>query len=368
MMTSHRSLRSTWPWLLAAIAVLMIAGFSPRPVRAADRLVPSLDFLPDDAAFYSATLRGREQWQAMAKSRAWAKIKAMPLVQMGWGLYAMQAADPDSIPGKIEAAFKDPVMQKRLELLADMFSEEAFVYGGPSTVQSVELLQQLLGAMRYGPVVAELGGRAKGVGPDRLRMMILLSALVKNASLIKAPDVILGYKVKNLDLARQEIDRLEKDASAALADQPKIKQRLKRATIAGQSYLTLSLDGRMVSWEEGPIEQIRKLETKKGDVDKLLARLKELTLVVAVGLRGDYLLVSIGPSTDGLARLGQGKPLGSRPELAPLARFADKRLLSVGYFGKPMVAPDRQQQAGHRRVGQDGRRPGVVALAAIART
>ena len=338
MMTSHRSLHSTCPWLLAAIAVLVIAGIPSRPVRAADRPVPSLDLVPDDAAFYSASLRGREQWQAVAKSRAWAKIKAMPLVQMGWGLYAMQAADPDSIPGKIEAALKDPVMQKRLELLAEMFSEETFVYGGSSAVQSLELVQQLLGSMRYGPIVAELNGQAKKVGPDRIRMMILLSALAKNTSLIKVPDVILGYKIKDLALARQELDRLQKDASAALAEQPKIQERLKRAMIGGNSYLTLSLDGRMVSWEEGPLEEIRKLETHKGDVDKLLARLKESTLVVAVGLRGDYLLISIGSSTDSLARLGQGKSLRSRPELAPLARFADKRLLSVGYFGKPMVA------------------------------
>ena len=61
-----------------------------------------------------------------------------------------------------------------------------------------------------------------------------------------------------------------------------------------------------------------------------------MTLVVAVGLRGDYLLVSIGSSTDVLARLGQGKHLAERPELAPLQKFAGKRLTGVDYLSKAM--------------------------------
>ena len=335
MMMSRQSLHCVWPGLLAAIATLAAACTA---APAADKPVPSLDFLPDDAAFYVAMLRGREQWEAVAQSRAWAKLKGMPVVQMGLALYAMQAASPDSIPGKIQSALQDPDMRKHLDLAAEMFSEEAFVYGDQSFVQFVELGQKLYSSMQYGPATERLSGRAKHVSENELRMQILLSALADSSPLIKMPDLIFGFKVKNLDLAHAELDRLEKDATAALAEQPKVQQRLKRATIGGVSYLTLPLDGHMISWEEGPIGDLRKLERRAGDVDKLIARLKELTLVVAVGLRGDYLLVSIGPTTEPLARLGQGKSLRSRPELAPLARFADKRLTSVALFGKPMYA------------------------------
>ena len=85
-------------------------------------------------------------------------------------------------------------------------------------------------------------------------------------------------------------------------------------------YLTFSLDGSMIPWDEASLDEFREFEATKGDVDKVVARLKEMTLVIAVGLRGDYLLVSIGSSTDVLARLGQGKHLAERPELAPLAK------------------------------------------------
>ena len=75
----------------------------------------------------------------------------------------------------------------------------------------------------------------------------------------------------------------------------------------------------------------------------MIQRLKQMTLVVAVGLRDDFLLVSIGSSTDALARLGQGQSLADRPELAPLQKFADKRLISVGYISKAMATQIGQQ-------------------------
>ena len=90
----------------------------------------------------------------------------------------------------------------------------------------------------------------------------------------------------------------------------------------------------MFSWDEEVLEPIRGMEIRKGDLDKVVARLKKATLVIAIGLRGDLLLVSVGASTDALARLGKGKPLADRPEMAPLAKFAERRLTSVGYVSE----------------------------------
>ncbi len=101
--------------------------------------------------------------------------------------------------------------------------------------------------------------------------------------------------------------------------------------MGGVEYLAFSLDGEMFNWEDEAIDRVRGAEIHKGDLNKVIARLKKATLVIAVGLRDDLLLVSVGASTDALARLGKGKSLAQRPEMAPLAKFADKRLTSVGY-------------------------------------
>ena len=69
----------------------------------------------------------------------------------------------------------------------------------------------------------------------------------------------------------------------------------------------------------------------------MIDRLKKLTLVISLGVRDNYLLVSVGPSTDHLARLGQGKSLADRAEFKPLEKYADRRLVDVGYLSKPLA-------------------------------
>src|ERR1041384_6397622 len=62
-------------WLI--LLILVMAG----PLQAQDN---SLALVPKDAYFYQATLRCGEQWQAFVKSRAYARLKDMPAVQMAW--------------------------------------------------------------------------------------------------------------------------------------------------------------------------------------------------------------------------------------------------------------------------------------------
>ncbi|MGD0900655.1 MAG: hypothetical protein ABR915_22715 [Thermoguttaceae bacterium] len=332
------SLRRFWPGLLAPMVMLVLAGGISRPVRAAPKADLAVDLVPNDAAFYGSMLRNREQWEIVAKSRAWAKLKALPIVQTGLMVYGLQAMNPESVPGKIEAALRGPEVKKALDLARDMASQEMFVYGGRGTIDFLGLCQQVIGAMRYGPAIAQLTGKGKEMSPDKIQQKVIVSALCQNVSLIKAPDLVIGFRVKDLDLARRELKQLEDLASNALAAKPELKARLKKATVAGHEYLTLSLDGGMLPWDRGIADQLRELESQPGDVDKLVEQLKKTTLVVAIGLRDDYLLVSIGPSTEALARLGHGPSLRTRPELAPLGKFADKPLVSIGYVSKPMIA------------------------------
>lgn len=123
--------------LLAALALVMAVN-RPAEVRAA--APASLDIVPDDAAFYSAMLRNREQFDAIANSKAWAKVQALPFYQMGLGLYQMQAANPGSPAGYLQAALNNPESKKSLDFLADIFSDEIFVYGGPSFNKFIEHL------------------------------------------------------------------------------------------------------------------------------------------------------------------------------------------------------------------------------------
>lgn len=330
------------PWALAAaLAAGVASGWLAGPSTSAgelEKLDTSLRLVPEDAAFYSTMLRNREQVEIALESRAWARIMDMPVVKMGLAMFQAEAADPGSPAAQVMDVLQDPEKRKSLDLLADLGSHEIFMYGDQSVVESLELMQQMVGAMRFGPMSMELSGEGRGKSPDQMQAAMLFSVLAENPDKIKVPSFVLGFKVKQKELATEHLAMLETLATMALADHEQLKGRFKKTKIAGHEYLTLNLDGSMVPWDEVPIEELRQAEANPGDVDKVMARLKKMTLAVCLGLREDYLIVGVGSTTDCVARLGKGKPLSGRKEFAPLEKFAGKRLTSIEYVSEAMAA------------------------------
>jgi len=330
---------------LLIVAAYLLSAAAEGPALAA-KPVPSLDVVPADAAFFSAALRNREQIDAVINSKAFAKIKALPYVQMGLGFYSMQAADPNSPVGRIEAARRDPEVKKSLAFLADICSDEVFIYGGPGFNRLIELFQRTYGAVQFGPAMAAIHGQAQRVHMEEIQGRAFVQALVDQVDLIEFPDLVIGLKVKDKATAKEQLDHIEMDLQMALAQVPILQNHLKRATIGGQSFLTFELDGSMVPWDPGVVEKVRSLAKTPDDGDKLIEHLKKTTLVISLGLHDDYLLLGIGPSTDVVAKIGKGASLGSLPELAAVAKFADKPICAVGYVSKALNQHCSQTKAG----------------------
>ena len=80
------ALRRSPRFILAAAVSLFLVS---QTAHAAPKYNNSLDWVPADAVFYSASLRMKEQIDIVAKSNAWQKIKNLPSVQMGWSLAQM---------------------------------------------------------------------------------------------------------------------------------------------------------------------------------------------------------------------------------------------------------------------------------------
>jgi hypothetical protein len=326
------------------LALLLVAlwGLTATPPALAAKPAPSLDLVPADAAFYSAMLRNREQFEKIVNSKAFAKLKALPYVQMGLGLYQMQAADPSSPLGQFEAARHDPKLKKALNFLADLLSDEVFIYGGPSVNQTIDLLQGFVNDAQFAGIAEgfrethEKPTTGKPTHAKEFGDREVAQAFIKRIHLLKFPELVIGFKVKDKALAKELLDELDTNLQLALAQAPMLQDRLKRATISGHSYLTFKLDGSLIPWKAEDIEKIRSLAATPADGDKLIEHLKKLTLVVSLGLHDDYLLLAVGPSTDVLSKIGKGASLRSLPELAAVAQFADQRICSVSYLSKTL--------------------------------
>lgn len=160
---------------------------------------------------------------------------------------------------------------------------------------------------------------------DREMVNAVLELLQKNRQVLHVPHLLLGARISRSEGAIAQIKRLEAIAGPALDQlKPGLGERLRWQKIAGNDFLTLTLDGSLIPWDEIP-----KVDPKH---QPLLDDLKKETLVVSLGVRDGYLLLSAARSTDVLAELGKGKLLIDSPELRPLAKHRDRRITSLNYL------------------------------------
>jgi hypothetical protein len=336
MMSHHQRTPASRIRLLLAAALLLAVAL---PVRAEDKKIDSsLGLIPADAAYYSAMLRNGEQLDALLKSKTWARITQLPFYQMGMFLLKQQYEQNDSF-----APFRQWLAQEEnrdlVEMLGDAVSTEIFCYGAGNWVDFVDLVQQMYGGFRYyGPLAQWLKDPQvkdqKSMQYASLRG--LLRALANNPNKIKIPDFVAGFKIKNAKKAETQISRLGAILQALAAAQPILQGRLNRVKVGDSSFLTLSFDGSMVPWDEIDWKDV---EEAAGEFDGVRKNLKKLKLTISLGVRHDFLLFSIGSTTDSIKQLGgEGPRLTSRSELKPLVRAAGKRLTGISYSSKALAA------------------------------
>jgi hypothetical protein len=331
--------RSPWPLIgaSAALAVILIGGVvavlatgvfsstskeTPEDPQQAGGQPPavakvssSLTLVPEDAAFYSAALRNREQIDAIRKSQFWKRLNALPAVQGGW-----QMLDGPLAP--VRKFTNDPANRELMDLLDDMWGQEIFVYGGSGWTDSIRTFKQVYGA---GTLANAAGGAMRG--PEESIVQALKGL---GSGPIRVPELMVGFRLSKPD-ASGGLKRLETLIREQLKGVPDLDKRLQWQKVGGSDFLVLTLDGKQVPWEQFPV-----FTQTRGQLDGLMNRLREARLTIGLGVRDGYLLLAIGESTDFVARLGQGKSLAGRAELQPFAKFADQRIADISYVSKAL--------------------------------
>ncbi len=324
-----------------ATVVLLTCGASPAPAVELKEADPALAFLPADGAMYRSMLNNREKVEIVANSKAWKNVQSMPVVQMLWGLYLVQAHSlPESPVAKFQEAMADPQVQDALKLLEKMVSDEVFVYVGADAVDLIEMVKEVQMTSNLGMLYGLVSGEVKMQDEqalNKLRARYALSAMADDADDIHVPTLLMGFRVEDETLAVRQLAKLELIAGVAAHENPEIKKAFSRKTIDGVDYLVMTFSGEQIPWDEVPLDEVKEIENEPGDVDKVVAAVKKQNLVLAVGLREGYILAMVGPSTELLEKLGTGENLLGVPAVARLAEHLDAGMpSSIGYVSKPM--------------------------------
>ena len=91
-------------------------------------------------------------------------------------------------------------------------------------------------------------------------------------------------KIVDTRAATNQLARLKTVIEAQLVGMPDLKKRCRKTKISGHDYLTLSLDGSLIPWDEVPISDYEKEE---GEFQELIDHLKNMKLTPTANSTGE---------------------------------------------------------------------------------
>lgn len=320
-------------WLGGLMAGLVLLASAAVAGAETDKPQTGLSLVPADAAGFAALLRNREQVELFYKSNAYRTLRDLPAVKEAYKK-AMDNLGEGKESGPLAMFRKWRQAKENKELLAVLtqaVSDEVFVYLGADWLDQIKVLNGMNSAGQTGMFQAMLSGE----NPNKGQARGMLRYLQENRSKLKIPALVFGFRLKGSEQAENQLKRLETLLEGLAENVEQAKGRFKRTKVGGTSYLTLDLDGSLIPWDD---INFKDLEVKKEEYEELIAHAKKMTLTISLGVQGNYLLFGLTSSAKELAKLGSGKSLADRPELAPLAKFADQRLTGIGYTSAASLA------------------------------
>ena len=331
------------------------------PATKYERVVGAAAYVPQDVSFYSSTLRAASRVMKIYESRAVQNIVKLPSVQQ---LIAQANANPQ-VRKVLDLLATHPLAVEGLPVLKDAVSNEIFVCTGPELPDTLAAAGRVYSGVVFGSIAAIRDSAASGDRPraDTVPPMLVESVLADREHL-RVPSVLVGFKLTDVGRANAFLDKW-------LAKIPGPGKRIKPETVAGVSMHVLRLSGKDI-----PLGDLaRDLEQDGVDArkaDAMADYVRSLTLVVAVGVVDEYLIVSIGKDTSLLERWGKGASLARSAEFAPLRERFKPSLCDVSYASRAMVAEsqwDRDDVRGlaHRLVSLIFDRAALASLKGVKR-
>jgi len=372
--------RATFSIAASIAALLVIIS----PARAVDVAESGVAMIPPDAAFVSATLRGREQFDRIVNSKAFAALMKLPGVTRATESLEEQKMQPGSPLSIIDTFMQLPENQQAVDVLKSMVATDTFLYGEPSCIAFVQLLQKVQRAQQAANLIAMARGDASfddfgdldgleldqlqdddaededdgAAAPRRVRAQLarfqaadaveslsaedlaarlMIKTVADNTDLLVVPDLVWGFAIADKAAAETQLKRVEVLLKLAAQANPELADAVARKTIGEGDFVTFTVDPDVAALRQG----MREIEGTADDVDKIFAKAEELTFVWALGIVGDRVIMSLGDSTEHLEKLvtsgGVEKGLLGTAPLAPLMAHRDKPITGVNYVSEALM-------------------------------
>lgn len=328
-------LRSAFRWLVCS-SLLLLGTYAAATAESlpsdksltADMLAEfgAATWIPEDAGYFGASYRYQERWQAFTQTKAYQEILTMPVVQMGWGWLQQQ-------PYLGQLAMmraQNRLLDDGLDVLQDAFSQESFVYvdaRGPGFINELGRLYNSMMFNGFLQGINESSDALPAYTEEQNRLRIIRDLLAVQNDL-RLPGVVFGFRLSDPQAGRDWL------ASLTPVLHQNVPFPLQEESLGGGDYLTLSLNAAMFLTPDVLARMETEFELADIDaetVEQFVQFVQSQTLSISLGMRGDYLLLSLGADNTHLKKLGTGVSLAECEALAPVRRHFLSRLIGLSY-------------------------------------
>jgi len=305
--------------------------------RTPQALPSSLAIVPDDVAFYCASMNHRAQYEAVANSQLVGAFLESPVPtklrtayrtgkRRGWEQFG---DDPlAAMLAQYDEVIDSPPGRFALSIAKEVVAHELFVYAE----EDWNTLFAAGGRAYQGVMRDVLDSGVENMSEEEAQRL-LMEHLTRELADVNIPTIVVGAVMEKPELMRGFLQIAKTGIEESFGRLPPEWQRLRdgyKVTETEDTFLlSLTVTDDDLPWDtlidEDMPEGLRELCRGK-------------SLAVTLGVKGNYLLFSIGPSTEHIDQLGQGPLLVDSPRLKPLKDAMNRQLTGVVYLSQTTIA------------------------------
>jgi hypothetical protein len=315
--------QATWQRFLLACTMMVGSPMLLSGNLAAQSVEDSaLSLAPEDAAFFSSSLNMRAACNDFVEGQFVQRLLEIPFVNRLKSEMMEQWENPQDDFKQAKLILESPPAVDIMNLFQDMAGNEIFVYGADDWCDAIDGIVA---------VQAEMSALANQSDNEEAMLEYFHSLNAEDFSKVRIPTTVVGFKLSDDAIARDQLDALEGIVRLGLGSIDEFKpliSKIKRDDFKGGQSLSITLDSSMIPEMDLQEDQAEALE-------KLKELLDGRSIALAIGLKNNVLLITISENADVLEQVGTNtSSLMSNPSVQYLRENATDELRSIGYVSK----------------------------------
>jgi hypothetical protein len=330
--------------LLVCVAIAFVfSGWSSDGVAQEKQFKSSLEFVPQAASFYYASMNHEQLWSSLTNSRALKQLQDSPINKKLRSAYRKRAQGFDRMGDNVFRYYLegyansiDSIVGKSVfPYLEKLVKHECFFYANEDWSK---FLSELTAITQETQKLVDASGGIESATADPNAFLKILATRLEN---VQVPTVVAGALVDDPEDFSSLIDVAEAGLTPLLNDLPPemrfLAEGFESEKQNGWRYISFVFKGTDIPWEQMAQEVS---EEDRAAFEAMRDLVSKKSFAASLSVKQNLLTFSIGPSNEHLQNLGKNPLLIDHPLMKPVkdAKVAGKTLTSVSYVSEATIA------------------------------